>query len=260
MLRCPNCSSELTDEYCAHCGQHRVQVDELSARHFVSEVVDEVTSFRTKFKTLRTLRGLLIPGFLTEEYLAGRRQPFLSPFKAYLVCAAFFFLSAPVAGFTLASMLDADRSGELRRLVTVREAERHLDPAVFNLRFDSRVQSVYTITLGAVAIGFALVLQVLFRKQRWPYGAHLVFALHYISFIYLVTVLAGFSRRMGASTDVSVLGGYMLILPYLILSLKRVYAESNGAIVLKGTVILFLTLVLNNVASSVAIRVTLALM
>src|SRR5262245_16366388 len=126
--QCPNCSTELTDEYCPRCGQRRINEDELSARHFVNEVVDEVTSFRTKFKTLHTLRGLLIPGFLTEEYLEGRRQRFLTPFKAYLVCAAFYFLLAPVAGFTLASMLEADQSGVLRRLVTAREVERHLDP------------------------------------------------------------------------------------------------------------------------------------
>jgi len=38
---------------------------------------------------------LLIPGLLTAEFLAGRRQPYLTPFKAYVICAALFFLSAP---------------------------------------------------------------------------------------------------------------------------------------------------------------------
>src|SRR5215510_10677063 len=106
MLRCPNCSAELAHEYCPRCGQRRIQAQELSARHFLHEVVDEVTNFSAQFKTLRTLRGLLIPGRLTTEFLAGRRQDHLSPFKTYLVCAAIFFLAAPVAGFRLASMLD----------------------------------------------------------------------------------------------------------------------------------------------------------
>src|SRR5262245_53727980 len=259
MSPCPNCSAEVADEYCPRCGQRRIHDEELSARHFVKEVVDEVTSFRTKFKTLQTLRGLLMPGFLTSEYLAGRRQPHLSPFKAYVVCAAVFFLSAPVAGFTLASMIDADQSGALRRLVTVREAERQLDPSVFNARFDARVQSVYTVTLGAAAVVFALMLQAVFRKQHWPYGAHLVFALHYISFIYLVTIAAGLSRRIGLSIDVAALGGCVVILRYLFLALERVYRESNRALALKGAVLILLTIVLNNLASSIAIRVTLGL-
>jgi len=37
-------------------------------------------------------------------------------------------------------------------------------------------------------------------------------ALYYISFMYLVTIGAGLSRRMGLSIDVAVLGGYAVIL------------------------------------------------
>ncbi|MGE0703769.1 MAG: DUF3667 domain-containing protein [Vicinamibacterales bacterium] len=36
----------------------------------------------TKARTLRTLRGLLTPGWLTAEYLAGRRQRLLSPLQS----------------------------------------------------------------------------------------------------------------------------------------------------------------------------------
>ena len=259
MSRCPNCSGELADQYCPRCGQRRIPADELSVRHFLDELVDEVTDFRTRFKTLRTLRGLVIPGWLTAEFLAGRRQPHLSPFKTYLVCAAIFFLSAPVAGFNLATMLDADQSGVLRSLASTRAAERHLDPSLFNARFDLRVQSVYTIILGAATIVVALALQLLFRRQRPPFGAHLIFALHYVSFMYLITIAAGLSRRTGLSIDVAAFGGYAVILPYLILALRRVYSESAGAIAWKGAALIILTMLLNNLASFAAIRLTLAL-
>ena len=259
LSRCPNCSAELADEYCPRCGQRRIRPQDLSARRFLHEVVDEITNFRVKFKTLHTLRRLLSAGVLTAEYLAGGRQPHLSPFKVYLVCAAIFFLSATVAGFGLASMLDSDRSGTLSRLVSARAAERGLDLPLFEARFDVRVQSVYTITLGAAAILFALMLQLLYRKQDWPYGAHLVFALHFISFMYLLTIAAGASRRLGLSTDAAASAGYVVILPYLILALKRVYLESTGVTLLKAAALLLLTIVLNGLASFAAIRLTLAL-
>jgi hypothetical protein len=51
----------------------------------------------------------------------------------------------------------------------------------------------------------------------------------------------------------------VLILPHLILPLKRVYAESTGVILLKSASVLFLAVVLNNLASFLAIRMTLAL-
>lgn len=259
MLRCPNCSAELAHEYCARCGQRRIHPQDLSARRFFRELVDEIANFHAKFKTLRTLRGLLTPGLLTAEYLAGRRQRHLSPFKIYLVCAAIFFLSAPVAGFRLGSMLDSDPSGALNELVSARVAERGLDRPLFNARFDVRVQSVYTITLGAAAIVFALMLQLLFRKKSRPYGAHLIFALHYISFMYLVTIAAGASRTIGVSTEAAAVAAFALIGPYLILALKRVYAESTGVILMKAGALLLLTVALNGLADLAAIRLTLAL-
>jgi hypothetical protein len=100
---------------------------------------------------------------------------------------------------------------------------------------------------------------LLFRKKDAPFGAHLIFALHYTSFMYLATIAAGASRKIGVPVDAAVMGAFALIVPYLILALKRVYAEPTGVILLKAAALLLLTLVLNNVASLAAIRVTLAL-
>jgi hypothetical protein len=90
---------------------------------------------------------------------------------------------APTCGPVVPSPIDADRSGTLSPLVSARIAQRGLDAPLFNARFDLRVQSVYTIALGTVAIVFALMLQLLFRRACRPYGAHLIFALHYVSFM-----------------------------------------------------------------------------
>jgi Protein of unknown function (DUF3667) len=111
--RCPNCSAVLTDQHCSAYGQRRIDPRDLSARRFFGDLADEVGTLGFKFKTLRTLRGLLTPGLLTTEFMAGRRQPCLSPIKLYFVCAAIFFLAAPIAGFTLPALIADDRSGEL---------------------------------------------------------------------------------------------------------------------------------------------------
>jgi hypothetical protein len=147
MSRCPNCSAELAQEYCPVCGQRRIRPEDLSAGRFFHEWFDEFADLHMKFKTVRTLRGLLIPGWLTAEYLAGRRQPYLMPLKVYLVCAALFFLSAPLAGFSLVSLIESDRSETVARLASARVADDDPGRPLFNARFDVRVRSVYTIAL-----------------------------------------------------------------------------------------------------------------
>ena len=259
MSKCPNCSAEGTQEYCPICGQRRICANDLSARRFFRESFDEFTNWQVKFKTVRTLRGLLIPGWLTAEYLSGRRERYLSPFKLYLVCAAIFFLSAPLAGFNLTSLIESDRSGTVARLASARVAADDPGRPLFNARFDVRVQSVYTIAVGIEALLLAVMLQVLFRKHDWPYGAHLIFALHYVAFMYLLTIGAGASRRLGVSSDLAAAVGYALLIPYLVVALKRVYSASPRAILLKAGALIALIVLLNGVANFVAIRLTLAL-
>ena len=121
------------------------------------------------------------------------------------------------------------------------------------------MQSVYTISLGAGALALALLLQGLFRRGRSPFGAHLIFALHYVSFMYLVTAAAGIGRNSGVSTSAAVLLAFAAIAGYLIPALKRVYTESIGSVLWKAAAVLILTLMINNLASAFAIRVTLAM-
>ena len=79
----------------------------------------------------------------------------------------------------------------MARLVSARAAERNLDRPALDARFDLRVQTVYTVAAGVLAVLSALMLQLLFRRQQRPFGAHLVFALHFASFMYLLTIVAG---------------------------------------------------------------------
>lgn len=71
MSRCPNCSAELEFEYCPRCGQRRIHPHNLSARHYFRELANEIATLHERFKTLRTLRTLLVPGVLSAEFLRG---------------------------------------------------------------------------------------------------------------------------------------------------------------------------------------------
>jgi hypothetical protein len=90
---CLNCGAVLTGSFCATCGQ-RADVRVLSVREVMNDFVHSVLHLdSTVWRTLRSL--VLKPGELTNEFIAGRRARYLSPFRLYLVISiAFFALSS----------------------------------------------------------------------------------------------------------------------------------------------------------------------
>jgi hypothetical protein len=87
---CLNCNAALNGRYCHDCGQENVEPKE-TVWHLFVHFFNDVTHFDGKFFT--TMKPLLLkPGFLTEEYVKGRRASYLNPIRMYLFISAVFFL------------------------------------------------------------------------------------------------------------------------------------------------------------------------
>ncbi|MEM8733262.1 MAG: DUF3667 domain-containing protein [Planctomycetota bacterium] len=90
--RCLNCESELCQEsrYCKHCGQ-KVGPRRSSVRELATEFLHSISQVDGKF--LLTLRHLLLnPGFLTRQYLSGKKARYLRPITITTLLAGIFFL------------------------------------------------------------------------------------------------------------------------------------------------------------------------
>jgi hypothetical protein len=99
----------------------------------------------------------------------------------------------------------------------------------------------------------------LFRR-RTAFGTHVVFALHYFSFLYLITAVAGASRRLGVVDEVAAGSAIALTVPDVCCALRRAYPGSIGWILVKSAAVLALSIALNFIADAGAIRLTLALL
>jgi hypothetical protein len=88
---CLNCgASPLHDRYCHHCGQENV-VPRQTLWHLLVHFANDITHFDGKF--FETMKMLLFkPGFLSAEYVKGRRTKYLDPIRMYLFISATFFL------------------------------------------------------------------------------------------------------------------------------------------------------------------------
>lgn len=87
---CLNCGTGLTGRYCHHCGQENTEPRE-TAWALVTHFFNDITHFDGKF--FSTVKYLLAkPGFLSREYISGRRAGYLHPIRMYVFTSAFFFI------------------------------------------------------------------------------------------------------------------------------------------------------------------------
>jgi len=236
---CTNCGGASAD-YCASCGERQPGHHDLSVGHFAHDVVHEFVHLDSKL--FRTLRDLVMkPGFLTEEYFAGRKSRYIAPLRLFLTLFALQFLAftfyQPAALYSVKSFERFDSGGALTRLVEKRAAYRHLTRAEFEERLDERWHKNYSLLQLMNIAGVAVVLKVLYHRRYL--AEHLVFAAHYLAFSYIVALVvdwpiyavAGF-RPGPVQKAVSALTiGISLI--YLFLAQRRFYRDSRASSAVK---------------------------
>lgn len=88
---CLNCDATVLGHYCQNCGQQNVEPKQ-SLWHLIVHFFNDVTHFDGKF--FSTMKQLLLrPGFLSTEYIKGRRIKYLDPIRMYLFISAVFLIT-----------------------------------------------------------------------------------------------------------------------------------------------------------------------
>ena len=290
---CRNCNAVITGDYCSVCGQREGRGD-LHFTEAVGDIVGDVFTWDSRF--WRTLIPLLIkPGFLTAEFLAGRRARYMPPIRLYIVIYFIIFLLVTIGtrdevyvdelgaddddrslvigidpNSVPASMRDtvieAQEKAKERAIAekeakaaAAEEAERELRLAADELGLDGFIEEDggddgFNLTLSddappwlkhleersdanAKRVGedpddylvnlreylpqvmfvmlplFAAFLKLLYLFSPFHYLQHLVFALHYHSFVYLLYILGELPARLGFAVDIVFALALLVYLP-----------------------------------------------
>lgn len=283
---CPNCGQLVTGSFCANCGQRNTP-RLVSVRRMAAEALEDQLSVNSALP--RTLLGLLFrPGFLTREYLAGRIARYIPPFRLYLVASLIFF-----ALFPIVTNVGQFAEEVIERGAREADAARaNNDPNVENVNFavdttslpgwlrpiarpvmrqEDRLNRMDTRQVGRELLAglarnipravflllpvFALILKLLYLRQRRLYVGHFVFALHVHAFAFLLFTVA-------LIVDNTLLKALMAVwlLVYLFWAMMRVYEQSAPITALKyvGLAVGYL-LVMNVLLTGVAIFTLLTL-
>ena len=90
--RCLNCENDISEEdnFCSKCGQVN-DLKKVSLKQYLSAYFDDFLSFDGRL--LNTIATLIFkPGYVTKNYVEGKRMRYMNPFKLYLQITILFFL------------------------------------------------------------------------------------------------------------------------------------------------------------------------
>jgi hypothetical protein len=232
--RCANCGAALHGPFCAACGQAVKPLDP-PVRHVVGEFAQEF--FDVDSRVLRSFRQLLLsPGFLTREHVEGRRAPWLSPLKLYLLASVAMFAVLAIVGNTSGVRLWAvgdpnDPKGfQPYGYASLEDMRAAVDAA--------RVQWVPRVMFVLVPF-VAWLVALARRRSRRHFPAHLVFTLHVYAAAFSVRAVAA---AVGAAGPPAVAEGlvtltWLYAIGYTYVALRRSYGISRGLAVRDTTIV-----------------------
>lgn len=286
---CLNCHEQIGDSnFCPHCGQQNTD-KKLPVKQIMHDVLGDVLTFDSKF--FKSLIPLLIkPGYLTNEYLSGKRVSFIFPFRLYLFITFLFFFV-----ITVNTMIDknylADSENEAVKIDSTESISEIEKDSLINIidtysiylpdkasnRIKARIDSAYQTGNDSTKTAkknfevnlweksdndffnyfqkkaeylsnredgdqifwkelinqipkvmfillpvFALILKLLYFRRKIYYIEHLIFSLHFHTYVFINLMLAVFFPYWYV-----ILFVLLSIHINLFLSLRQVYEQSR---------------------------------
>jgi hypothetical protein len=268
--RCANCGTDAPWNYCPNCGQE-TSVALPPAFTFLREAAGRYVRFDGRM--WRSLAALLFrPGFLTREYLAGRRRRYVRPAQLFVALSIVLFAAMRFHGGAPTVQRVDQGHGERTAVVAgvprgAGDAKLDIDlgdvrmPAPIRARIDAFNKLPADVKSEQVASGmfryapyaaigllplFALLVAVAYAgsHRRHParprrYAAHLVFGAHLHAFFFVIATLV-FLAPYGALR--TALEAWAAV--YALASLKAVYGGAWLGVGLRAALIALFYLLL----------------
>jgi hypothetical protein len=271
LQECQNCGHRDSGNYCSNCGQRFTELNR-PIKDIISDIGDIINVDARIFRSI--LPFLFNPGFLTREYLAGRRKKYMSPFRFYLLLSVIFFFLAQATSRNMTESgedwlkISSDTSEAIIRDDSL-AIEMIRNDSLFLARVDSsstpksirRAQRLNRLREGAIEAllnktiflqnfyrnisyilfllmpVFALLLKMLYIRRRVLYIEHLMFSINMHSFMLLIfSLMIVLSQIFKEHKDVIPL--LFIIIPvYFTAGMKSFYRQRLWKIILKEAIL-----------------------
>jgi hypothetical protein len=249
---CANCGAPIAGPYCAQCGQETT-IALPTSMAFLKEAAGRYVALDGRM--WRTLAALFFrPGFLTREYLLGRRRRYVRPGRLFLVLSLALFAAIRLTGETPTILQPPDEArdriaGNAREKGAGSQESLSMDLGDFGkdpvfapvrkridafdaLPREQKLEQLYSgflryapyALVGLLPL-FAGLLKLVYlgRARRYPlrprrYAAHLIYGAHAHAFVTLALLLMVLIPLSPVRTLLT-----LWIVAYLPWSLRTVY-------------------------------------
>ena len=255
MNDCLNCGAALHGAFCSRCGQRSVPANP-TVSELAGDAWQELSGYDGRIAA--TIRGLFRPGFLTREYLGGRRARYLTPVRLYVIVSVLYFVTAAAApnlptrageidmpggvriGLTRSNnSLDMSEEDRQKLLASAGRAPAPIRPLLVAVAkdpagFRARVLTIMPRVFFALLPVFAAILTLFYRGRRFP--TTLVFAAHLHAFAFTVFTLSE-AAKMTRSIPMAVAASTIATFGfawYALAAARRVFGGGWAITILKA--------------------------
>jgi hypothetical protein len=275
---CRNCGHMDTGKFCSNCGQCFAGIDKPMG-DLLHDLLEIFNLDRSIVKTI--VPFLFKPGFLSSEYMAGRRKKYLSPVKFYLFMSIVFFFIARTASnipnaesetirftlgsdsnqtvitddsilieilssdslyYSMASPIDSTDTEAMEKAEKIRK--RALKAVTQKQLLINNFFQYLSYILFILMPVFALLLQLLYIRRKRYYTEHLVFSINMHSFaLFVLSVMQLIGLVIKGNDDFRTL--FLLVIQvYFTIGMKRFYNQNIFKTLLKEFILGFVYTIL----------------
>jgi len=181
---CKSCGHVFSGSYCNLCGEKIIEARDRKLNSVISTVLIATTIVDNRF--VKSLRYTISnPGFLSKEYVTGRRVMYMRPLQMFFILNLVYFLFPVLQMFN--SSLNTQRNilphSRLARIViTEKIKDGGFNATGFELMYNAKTTSLAKLLIVVFVLLASLPLSLIFAKKNRYFTDHVALAVELTSF------------------------------------------------------------------------------
>lgn len=181
---CKSCGNTFAGLYCNQCGEKVIEPHDRKFKTFLGSVLIATTFIDNKFiKSLwLTIKN---PGFLSREYVDGRRVKYMRPLQMFFILNLVYFLFPVLQMFnsSLHTQMYVLPHGNIAQEIVMKKIKAEgMDFSGFELVYDEKTRGLAKLLIVVFILLASLPLSLIFARKNRYFTDHVALAVELTSF------------------------------------------------------------------------------